>query len=150
MSLQNEVLKTVGAAGVLGGLYKASPEYAEKMRLKGLNKEEIYTRNLLDNAIREIQESDRPVSDIDVNRATRLYSHIGNLLEEQGKFDEALEHRKGEERFYGMEISPYTMLQSAQKSTQSVQNARVTKSMQSDMTNDLRDFYRQVRLGGTI
>lgn len=146
MSLQNEVLKTVGAVGVLGGLYKASPEYAEKMRLKGLNKQEIEKRNILDNLVRTIKDPNVNASHSDVNEAFGLRRQIGNLLEQQGKYQEAFDYRRGEDMFLG-ELENFVP---TQKSTTSIENARVTKSMQSDMTLDLRDFYKQVRLGGTI
>lgn len=146
MSLQSEVTKSIGAIGAVTGLYKVSPQYKEKLRLKGLSKEETYKRTLLDQAIRTIEDPDYIADKIDLNKATILRNEIGNLLEEQGKYNEALEHRRGEQDFVN-ELQAFIF---TGKSTNSVENTRVTKSMQSDMTDNLRDFYRQIRLGGTI
>ena len=146
MSLQSEVTKSIGAVGVVTGLYKASPKYKEMLRMKGLSKEETYKRTLLDQVVRTIENPNYNADKSDFNKATMLRSEIGNLLEEQGKYNEALEYRKGESDFVG-ELQAFIP---TQKSTDSVENARVTKSMQSDTTDSLRDFYRQIRLGGTI
>lgn len=146
MSLQSEIIKSLSALGVAKGIYKASPEYAEKMRLRGLNKQEIDATNLLNQTIRTIEDPEYNADKSDINKASMLHSHISNLLEEQGKYDEALEHRKGYEGL----IQQLEALVPAQKSTDSVQNARSLKAVQSDMTDNLGDFYRQVRLGGEI
>lgn len=146
MSLQSEIIKSLGALGAAKGLYKASPEYAEKMRLRGLNKQEIETTNLLNQTIRTIEDPEYQADKTDINKASMLHSHISNLIEEQGRYGEALEHRKGWDSL----IKELEAFAPTQKSTDSVQNARSLKAMQSDMTDNLRDFYRQVRLGGEI
>lgn len=146
MSLQSEVTKSIGAIGAVTGLYKASPKYKEMLRMKGLSKEETYKRTLLDQVVRTIEDPNYNANKSDLNKATMLRSEIGNLLEEQGKYNEALEHHKGERDF----VSELEAFMPMQRSTDSVENARVTKSMQSDTTDSLRDFYRQVRLGGEI
>ena len=146
MSLQSEIIKSLGAMGAAKGIYKASPEYKEMLRMKGLSKEETYKRTLLDQAVRTIENPNYNADKSDLNKATMLRGEIGNLLEEQGKYNEALEYRKGERDF----VSELLAFIPTQKSTDSVENARVTKAMQSDMTDNLRDFYRQVRLGGEI
>ena len=146
MSLQSEIIKSLGAMGAAKGIYKASPEYSEKMRLRGLNQQEIEATNLLNQTIRTIEDPEYNADKSDINKASMLHSHISNLLEEQGKFGEALEHRKGWESL----IQQLEAFVPAQKSTDSVQNARSLKAVQSDMTDNLRDFYRQVRLGGEI
>lgn len=146
MSLQSEVIKSIGAIGVVTELYKASPEYKEMLRMKGLSKEETHKRTLLDQAVRTIEDPNYTADKSDLNKATMLRSEISNLLEEQGKYNEALEYRKGERDFVG-ELQAFIP---TRMSTDSVENARVTKSMQSDTTDSLRDFYRQVRLGGEI
>lgn len=150
MSLQSEIIKSLGAMGAAKGIYKASPEYAEKMRLKGLNDTEIKLKTHLEALNRRITEygpESASNQNVDYQLAHKTYDALGANLEEQGKYDEAVEHYRGEERYFG-ELDAY--MYNLRKSSNSTQYSRATKAMQSDMTDNLRDFYRKIRLGGTI
>lgn len=127
----------------LTGLYKASPEYAEKMRLQGLNKREQYERALFDQSVRLIESDEYYVQRADINKAMTRYANIGSTLEEQGRFEEAYQHKIGEGA-----IAAELMSFMAQQSTNSIETQRAVKSSQEDMTSNLREFYRSIRLGG--
>lgn len=150
MSLQSEIIKSLGAMGAAKGIYKASPEYAEKMRMKGLNEAETKLKAHLDALNRRIAgygPENAAEQNVDYQLAHQTYDALGTNLEEQGKYDEAAEHYRGEARYFG-ELDTY--MYNLKRSTDSAQYSRATKAMQSDMTDNLRDFYRQIRLGGTI
>lgn len=150
MSLQSEIIKSLGALGAAKGLYKASPEYAEKMRLRGLNETETKLKTHLDALNRRIAEygpESAANQKVDYQLARQTYDALGENLQEQGKYDEAAEHYRGEATYFG-ELDAY--MYNLKRSSDSAQYSRATKAMQSDMTDNLRDFYRQVRLGGEI
>ena len=146
MSIQGNINQIIGTAGGIAGLYKLSPAYANKIKMADIdkriaeNEKAINQVNTTKLGVNISEEGDK-VSEVPgadeyrQNRLTELNEQRAGLLEQKGDYR-------------GAEFLRGTMfLENYQRGLDESARKTAMETAQHENTINMRDFYKQVRLG---
>lgn len=146
MSIQGNINQIIGTAGGIAGLYKLSPAYANRIKMADIDKriaenqkaiEAVNSRKLGVN----ISEEGDKVTEVPgaeqyrQNRLTELNEQRAGLLEQKGNY-------KGAEMLRGT-----MFLEQYQRGLDESAKETAMQTAQRENTLNMKEFYRQVRLG---
>lgn len=136
MSIQGNINQIIGTAGGIAGLYKLSPAYANKIKMADIDKRIAENQKAIEavNAVK-LNNNAAATSEFQKSRLSELNKNKADLLEQSGDY-------AGAEILRGM-----MFLNQYQRGLDESARKTAMETAQHENTINMRDFYKQVRLG---
>ena len=135
MSIQGNINQIIGTAGGIAGLYKLSPAYANRLKMADI-----------DARIAENQKAIEAVNAVKLNNATATSKFKEGRLSELNKNKADLLAQSGD--YAGAELlRSMIFLNQYQRGLDESAKETAMQTAQRENTLNMKEFYRQVRLG---